>query len=69
MNQSTIRVAIYARVSSDQQAQEHTIASQVEALVERSREDGLDEEDLVRFIDEKQNPAPRTPEVALPSDQ
>jgi len=32
MNPATIRLAIYARVSSDQQAQENTIASQVDAL-------------------------------------
>ena len=32
---ASIRVAIYARVSSDQQAQQQTIASQVDALRER----------------------------------
>ena len=35
---ATVRAAIYARVSSDQQAQEHTIESQVAALRERSRQ-------------------------------
>ena len=35
MNPATIRPAIYARVSSDQQAQENTIASQVDALKQR----------------------------------
>jgi hypothetical protein len=32
MNQTNPRAAIYARVSSEQQAQEHTIAGQVEGL-------------------------------------
>lgn len=43
---STTRVAIYARVSSDHQAEEQTIASQVAALRERVAGDGwrLDEE-------------------------
>ena len=35
------RVAIYARVSSEHQAQEQTIASQVAALRERVANDGL----------------------------
>jgi site-specific DNA recombinase len=57
MDENTIRAAIYARVSSDQQAQEHTIDSQVEALTGRAREDGLDPEDLLRFVDEGQSGA------------
>ncbi len=52
MNPAAIRAAIYARVSSDQQAQENTIASQVEALRRRVREDGLDLEESLCFIDE-----------------
>ena len=49
---SSIRAAIYARVSSEQQAQQQTIASQVAALRERLRVDGLTlEEDLV-FVDD-----------------
>src|SRR4051812_9886155 len=52
MDKATIRAAIYARVSSDQQAQEHTIGSQVEALTGRVREDGLDVDDSLCFIDE-----------------
>jgi site-specific DNA recombinase len=52
MNPTTIRPAIYARVSSDQQAQENTIASQVDALKQRVCEDGLDLEDSLCFIDE-----------------
>jgi len=52
MDKATIRAAIYARVSSDQQVQEHTIGSQVEALEGRVREDGLAVEDSLCFIDE-----------------
>ena len=52
MDKDTIRAAFYARVSSDQQAQENTVASQVEALKRRVREDGLDLEDSLCFIDE-----------------
>ena len=36
-----LAAAIYARVSSEQQAQQQTIASQVEALRQRVRHDGL----------------------------
>jgi site-specific DNA recombinase len=37
---SPVNVAIYARVSSDQQAKEQTIVSQVAALKERVARDG-----------------------------
>jgi len=49
---SVVRVAIYARVSSDRQAQEQTIESQVTALRERVADDGhrLDEE--LCFLDD-----------------
>ena len=47
-----VRVAIYARVSSEQQAQQKTIDSQVEALLERLGEDGLVVEDELRFVDD-----------------
>ena len=36
-----LRAGLYARVSSEQQARENTIGSQVEALRERIKEDGL----------------------------
>lgn len=49
---STIRVAIYARVSSDQQAQEQTIESQLAALRERISKDGHALEDNLCFIDD-----------------
>jgi len=51
-NSSTIRVAIYARVSSDQQAQEQTIESQLAALRERISNDGHLLDDNLRFIDD-----------------
>jgi site-specific DNA recombinase len=38
---TAVLAAIYARVSSEQQAQEHTIASQVAALRARVADDGL----------------------------
>jgi site-specific DNA recombinase len=44
--------AIYARVSSEQQAQPQTIASQVEALRQRVRQDGLTLSEELCFLDE-----------------
>lgn len=44
--------AIYARVSSEQQAEAATIASQVAALEERVAQDGLTLEPQMRFLDE-----------------
>jgi site-specific DNA recombinase len=44
--------AIYARVSSEQQAEAATIASQVAALEERVTQDGLALEPQTRFLDE-----------------
>lgn len=46
------QVAIYARVSSDQQAQEGTIDSQLAALHERVEADGLSLSQELTFIDE-----------------
>ena len=51
-NQSAVRVAIYARVSSEQQAQEQTIASQVAALRQRVAEDGFELPEELCFLDE-----------------
>ena len=48
----TVRTAIYARVSSDQQAQEQTIASQVAALHERVAKDGFTLDDELCFLDD-----------------
>jgi site-specific DNA recombinase len=47
-----VRAAVYARVSSDQQAQDHTIASQIEALQERLRGDGMVLDPELSFIDD-----------------
>jgi site-specific DNA recombinase len=47
-----VRPALYARVSSDQQAEDGTIASQVAALEERIGRDGLALEPELRFLDE-----------------
>jgi site-specific DNA recombinase len=47
-----LRAAIYARVSTDQQAGANTIASQVEALEGRLGRDGLALEKELRFLDE-----------------
>ena len=46
------QVAIYAPVSSDQQAQEGTIDSQLAALRERVEADGLSLSQELTFIDE-----------------
>lgn len=47
-----LRAAIYARVSSERQAQNGTIDSQVAALRERVRQDGLALEEELCFIDD-----------------
>jgi len=47
-----LRVAIYARVSSEQQAQQDTIASQLDSLERRLRDDCLDCDPELRFIDD-----------------
>ena len=52
MRPSEVSVAIYARVSSEQQAEAGTIASQVEALKQRVGEDGLHLSEELCFIDE-----------------
>jgi site-specific DNA recombinase len=44
--------ALYARVSSEQQAEAHTIASQVAALRERVAADGLILPAAMQFLDE-----------------
>ena len=52
MNTDQLRTAIYARVSSEQQAKEHTIASQIEAIRQRVLSDGLDCDPELRFVDD-----------------
>jgi site-specific DNA recombinase len=49
---SSPQVAIYARVSSDQQAEAQTVASQVAALHERVATEGLALPNAMQFIDE-----------------
>jgi site-specific DNA recombinase len=49
---SVLQAAIYARVSSEQQAEAHTIASQVTALKERAQADGLTVSDAMTFLEE-----------------
>jgi site-specific DNA recombinase len=48
----TIRAALYARVSSEQQAGELTIRSQVAALRQRITQDGLTVDEELCFLDE-----------------
>jgi site-specific DNA recombinase len=48
---SNKRVAIYARVSSEQQAHQQTIASQVELLRQRVSLDGFELSDELCFLD------------------
>jgi site-specific DNA recombinase len=50
--QQVMRAAIYARVSSDQQAQQGTIDSQVAALRQRVQADGLMLDDELCFLDD-----------------
>jgi len=47
-----LRAALYARVSSDKQADEGTIASQVAALKQRCQQDNLPVEEELSFIDD-----------------
>ena len=52
-----IRAVIYARVSSDQQAERHTIDSQVAALLARAAADGHEIRPELRFLDDGQSGA------------
>ena len=49
---NSIRAAIYARVSSEQQAAAHTIESQLAALTERAQADALSVPRERRFLDD-----------------
>jgi len=49
---NSIRAAIYARVSSEQQAAAHTIQSQLAALTERAHTDGLPVPPERQFLDD-----------------
>jgi len=52
MDNALPRTGLYARVSSEQQAKESTVGSQVEALRQRIHEDGLRCEEELCFIDD-----------------
>ena len=52
MNESALRVGLYARVSSNQQAKAATIESQLSALDERIKQDHHALRDELRFIDD-----------------
>ena len=52
MNKTDLTAALYARVSSDQQAEEGTIESQIAAIDERATADALVIEASMRFIEE-----------------
>ena len=52
MNTEYLRAAMYARVSSEQQARQHTIASQIEAIEQRILDDGLHCDPELHFIDD-----------------
>src|SRR4051812_29433034 len=52
-----LSAALYARVSSDQQAKDQTIASQVDALRQRIRDDGLTVPEELCFLDQGQSGA------------
>jgi hypothetical protein len=47
-----LRVAIYARVSGEQQAKEDTIASQLEAVAQRITSDALECDPELQFVDD-----------------
>jgi site-specific DNA recombinase len=48
----TLRVGLYARVSSDRQAEERTIDSQIAALRERIQADGVQVDGELQFVDD-----------------
>src|ERR1700738_3939813 len=52
MANQDLRVAIYARVSGEQQAKEDTIASQLEAVSQRIASDALECDPELRFVDD-----------------
>src|SRR6516225_7179907 len=52
MNKDHLRVALYGRVSGDQQEKEDTIASQLEAVMQRIASDGLECDPDLHFVDD-----------------
>ena len=57
-SRSTVQAAIYARVSSEPQAEANTIASQVTALRERAKAEGLVVSEAMTFLDDGYSGAP-----------
>ena len=55
---NSLPAALYARVSSAQQAEAHTVARQVVAVRERIAADGLPLPEALQFIDEGYRGAP-----------
>src|SRR5712675_473213 len=49
---ATLRIGLYARVSSDRQAEERTIDSQIAALRERIQADGVQVDGELEFVDD-----------------
>ena len=49
---TTVQVALYARVSSEQQAEANTIASQLVEVRTRIAADGFDLSTILEFVDE-----------------
>jgi hypothetical protein len=60
---NSLPAALYARVSSAQQAEAHTVARQVVALRERIAADGLPLPEALQFIDEGYSGPPQAPGV------
>ena len=52
MSEAALRVALYARVSSDHQAKAATIESQLSALEARIAQDNYVLDDELRFLDD-----------------
>jgi site-specific DNA recombinase len=52
MTNRDLRVALYARVSGEQQAKEDTIESQLEAIAQRIASDALECDPELRFVDD-----------------
>jgi site-specific DNA recombinase len=52
MNAHSLRVAIYARVSSEQQVSAHTIESQLSTLEQKLKADGYSLQPDLKFVDE-----------------
>src|SRR3974377_41833 len=52
MNIHHLRAALYARVSSEQQAKENTVASQIDAIKQRILNDGLHCDPELHFVDD-----------------